>query len=71
MERSGPQLGHKLRSSRLRNAMGRRPPDRDRRQALPLEVYYVAVHDFARLGDAVVVIVSQYGQRCEDQMIRR
>ena len=33
--------------------------------------YYIAVHDFARLSDAFVVMVNQHSQRCEDWMIRR
>jgi hypothetical protein len=42
------------------------------RSTLPLgEAYYIAVHDFARLSDAFVVMMNQHSQRCEDWMIRR
>jgi hypothetical protein len=32
---------------------------------------YIAVHNFARLSDAIVVMVNHDNQRCEDRMIRR
>jgi len=50
----------------------RRPSKTFLGSTLPLgEADYIAVHSFARLSDAFVVMVNQHSQRREDRMIRR